>query len=368
MTKRQQILLAVTGLSPQVVTETVYALFKANKPIPTKIIIISTQIGANEAKKHLLEHGKLQQLCTDYNLPNIELKEEDICIIPDENGEILNDINAQKQMNILADFICNKVQQLTLSNDIAVHASLAGGRKTMTFFLGMAMSLYGRKQDKLSHVLVTTGYESSDFFYPTPYSFNVTNYQGSILDARYAKVVLTEIPFVRLRDNSPDKLVNGSASYSETVEWLNYDSENEKLILNSNSRVIDYCNKQCKLPPADFAFYQWFCQRIMQGKNGLIIPYECEPNKIYAEEFINFYQQHVDESQIDELQSSFQRNASYGMSKAYFEEKKSRVNNSLNKAFGKPLGKNITINRTTKQGDKYQFAITLAAELIHGED
>jgi CRISPR-associated protein (TIGR02584 family) len=32
--------------------------------------------------------------------------------------------------------------------------SIAGGRKTMGFYAGYALSLYGRAQDRMSHVLV----------------------------------------------------------------------------------------------------------------------------------------------------------------------------------------------------------------------
>ena len=41
----------------------------------------------------------------------------------------------------------------------------------MGFYLGYALSLYSRAQDRLSHVLVNSPFEShSEFFYPTPES------------------------------------------------------------------------------------------------------------------------------------------------------------------------------------------------------
>ena len=51
----RRILLAVTGLSPQVVTETVFALARA-KPaaVPTEIHVITTAEGAERARLSLL--------------------------------------------------------------------------------------------------------------------------------------------------------------------------------------------------------------------------------------------------------------------------------------------------------------------------
>ena len=358
--KKKNILLAITGLSPQVVTETLYALYASKKTLPAEIIIITTQIGANEVKKQLIDEGKLQQFCDDYQLPKIVLKEKDICIIPDEEGEILNDINAQKQMNLLADFICLKVQKLTANENHSIHASLAGGRKTMTFFLGMAMSLYGRAHDTLSHVLVTEGYESSDFYYPTPHSFNIQNRSGTILDAKYAKVVLTEIPFVRLREHSPDKLLNGTASYSETVDWLNTDGSKKKLVLDTSNRMIIYCGEQCKLSPADFIFYLWFCQRAKNQQVGLSIPYDEKPDKSYKTEFMHLYKQYHDVFKSDDMADTLVD----GMSKAYFQERKSRTNSAIKDAFDEHLAKYISINKSSKKKGKSLFSITLNPQLI----
>jgi len=59
MTYPRRILLAVTGLSPQVVTETIYALGVAAEPgvapfVPTEIHLITTESGAKLARTALL--------------------------------------------------------------------------------------------------------------------------------------------------------------------------------------------------------------------------------------------------------------------------------------------------------------------------
>ncbi|MEF8766961.1 CRISPR-associated ring nuclease [Candidatus Accumulibacter contiguus] len=54
----------------------------------------------------------------------------------------------------------------------------------MGFFLGYALSLYGRPQDKLSHVLVSAPFESSlGFYYPTPSSHVLELPGGRLVDS-----------------------------------------------------------------------------------------------------------------------------------------------------------------------------------------
>jgi CRISPR-associated protein (TIGR02584 family) len=51
---------------------------------------------------------------------------------------------------------------------VSLHVSIAGGRKTMGFYAGYALSLYGRAQDRMSHVLVDEKFEKGiNFYYPS---------------------------------------------------------------------------------------------------------------------------------------------------------------------------------------------------------
>ena len=72
----RSILLAVTGLSPQIVTETLYALAVAPAQaafVPSEIPLITTRSGAEKARLALLsdDPGWFHQLCRDYALPPI---------------------------------------------------------------------------------------------------------------------------------------------------------------------------------------------------------------------------------------------------------------------------------------------------------
>jgi CRISPR-associated protein (TIGR02584 family) len=167
----RRILLAVTGLTPQIVTETLYALAAERRLwVPTEIRIITTRRGAEKAARTLLsDEGWFHRLRVEYRLPEIAFGIEDIHVIKGPDGPPLDDILEEADNAAVADFITEEVRALTADPNASLHVSIAGGRKTMGFYVGYALSLFGRAQDRLSHVLVPPTFESRpDFFYPPP--------------------------------------------------------------------------------------------------------------------------------------------------------------------------------------------------------
>ncbi len=155
----RRILVAVCGLSPQILTETLYALAVVGQPsfVPTEIHLLTTREGAHRARLTLLhpDGGKFHQLCRDYGLPRIAFDTGHIHLIADPGGDALDDIRSPRENEYLADHITQAIRQHTLDTQAALHVSMAGGRKTMGYYAGYALSLFGRQQDRLSHVLVT---------------------------------------------------------------------------------------------------------------------------------------------------------------------------------------------------------------------
>lgn len=218
----KRILLSVTGMSPAVVTETLYALVTEKGFIPTEIRVITTLQGKNKLLDVLLRRGALAEFIADYGeqygFSHIHFDESCIEVINDTNGEKLADIRTPEENDLAANQIVKLVGQLCQDEHSAIHVSIAGGRKTMGFFLGYALSLYGRKQDSLSHVLVSAEFENvRDFYYPKPYPCEIFNDKGVALDASQGKVMLAEIPWVRLGLGIPADLLNNQISYSQSV-------------------------------------------------------------------------------------------------------------------------------------------------------
>lgn len=220
----RRILLCVAGLSPQIVTETLYALTVIGEPrfVPTEIHLLTTAEGAERARLTLLseEPGWFHRLRQDHGLPEIRFALDTLHILRAADGRPLNDIRELADNEAIADAITHQVRELTADPDSAVHASIAGGRKTMGFYLGYALSLFGRPQDRLSHVLVSSPFESNpNFFYPAPVARVIfaTGPDQRPLDASAATVMLADIPFVRLRDGLHGALLRDGASFSEVV-------------------------------------------------------------------------------------------------------------------------------------------------------
>lgn len=258
----RHILLATTGESPQVVTETLYAIHEQGLPWPDELRLITTTVGKARAAKGLLEDGHLQRLCAEIDKPLPAFDRAHIEVVPDADGNEVDDARSLEDHEALANFIMTRVRDLTVNDPHGqplntLHASLAGGRKTMTFYLGYAMSLFGRRQDSLSHVLISKGYESlRDFWYPSQTQQQLIGYDGTALlntDGnpllpRDARVTLASIPFVRHRQDLPAILPqNGTAvHFRDLVRLINLGDLPEDIRL-----CIDLANQRLVVRDAE---------------------------------------------------------------------------------------------------------------------
>lgn len=333
----KRILLAVSGMSPQILTETLYALAVANPEpfIPTEIHLISTVSGAKKATLELLHSktGKFHQLCRDYGLENIRFSAESIYVISDENGVLLDDIKTPAQNEAAADFITSVLSRLTHDENAALHVSIAGGRKTMGYYLGYALSLYGRAQDRLSHVLVTERYENlRDFFYPTPDSLVIYDRDNNVLDAREAEVMLAQIPFVRLRRGIPRELLDGKARFNDSVRFAQRLEAEPRLVIDLTKKRLFAYEVEIDLTEINFAFYLWMVEETVK-KGGVIFRLK-KPSLEYGDNFLKLYKSWFTEMKdlIQKTEDSFDN--SKGMKATWLSERRTAVNTAFEKALG----------------------------------
>lgn len=267
----RRILVCVTGLSPQIVTETLFALAVAAPTpwIPDEIRLITTQRGADNARLSLLsDHpGWFHQLLKDWGLPPIAFDAAHIEVLRDSAGRALDDIRDDRDNQFAADGIAHLIRQLTEDEHSEIHASIAGGRKTMGFFMGYAMSLWGRPQDKLSHVLVSAPFESQpEFFYPTPTARVIQPRERGQdpLDASTAKVWLGDIPFVRLRKLLPPSLKAESTGFAQAVAAANRALDQIDLEIDIAQACVRINQQRIALPPMQWGLLSllaWRCQQ-----------------------------------------------------------------------------------------------------------
>jgi CRISPR-associated protein (TIGR02584 family) len=273
----RRILLAVTGLSPQVVTETIYALTSQREPafVPTEVHLITTREGAQRARLALLsdDPGWFQRMRADYALPPIEFGETSIHVLTGRGGVPLDDIRTPDENLRSADFITELVRGFTSDAGCALHVSIAGGRKTTGYYLGYALSLFGRPQDRLSHVLVSEPFESSwNFFYPTPQSRVIEVAGNKLADTAQAQVTLAEIPFVSLRAELPQALLEGRAGFADTVSAAQAALAAAELVLDPATRRVRMAGKVLRLPGAEFALLAVLAHRARLGVPPLPAP------------------------------------------------------------------------------------------------
>ncbi|MCX8520431.1 MAG: CRISPR-associated ring nuclease Csm6 [Rhodoferax sp.] len=290
----RRVLVAVSGLSPQIVTETIYALTQIKTPawIPTEVHLLTTVEGAQRARLSLFSNDRnwFNRLCKDYALPAIQFDEKSIHILHDHQGKPMSDIRSVEDNTAAANAITTALRQLSADSKSALHVSIAGGRKTMGFYVGYALSLFGRAQDRLSHVLVSEAFESiPDFFYPTPYASTLNTRTGGIEDSQNAKVTLAEIPFVSLRHGMPESLLKGNASFNETVDAARQILAAPELHIYREKGYIEAGGKKVNISPTSLALLVVFAKRTRNGQAPLQAPKKLIPDvelgKTYANEY-----------------------------------------------------------------------------------
>lgn len=367
----RRVLLAVTGLSPQVLTETLYALVRESKPafVPTEIHIVTTAEGARQAESKLLgsDTGWFHRFCKDYKLSG-EIKFDRSCIhtIPLADGKEMEDVRTPADNALAADAITERVRELCNDKHTALHVSIAGGRKTMGFFLGYALSLFGRVQDRLSHVLVSEPFEGlPDFYYP-PLEPRVIFTPDGKRSARTseARIHLAEIPFVRLRDGLPSEIQLGQARFSKAVAAAQQSVGPLELTANFANCELICGGKRIAFAPQQFAFYAWHAERRMALGEQAGTSWT-QRDEMPHEEFLKVYFRAL---QYDDTSTSFREAAKAlrcGFGKDDWGERISRINKKLRQELGRLNAEPYLIHALGKSGDGYKlYGLQLPAERI----
>jgi CRISPR-associated protein (TIGR02584 family) len=357
----RRILLAVSGMSPQIVTETLYALAVTQNEQPTEIHLISTTTGKQKAVQHLLdsEKGQFHRLCQDYHLAGIHFNADTIHVIPDKEGRLLDDIKTPEENEALADFITQKVNELTRDDDSILYVSIAGGRKTMGYYLGYALSLFGRRQDRLSHVLVTERYESlPDFFYPTPYSHRIYDRDNQELDAKDASVMLADIPFVRLRGGIPHFLLEGKASFSDSIRFAR--TVETDPLLEFDGQSLSANGVSVPMTEIHFAFYLWMLQELVFNAGKIMRPIDAD--KDYSNAYLAICRRLINESKDYDKTETALRD---GMEAKWMSERCNKVNDAFKKALGTNAAQAFLV-KSTGRNNRRLYAVALSKQQIVG--
>ena len=323
-------MLSITGGSPSVLTETLYGIYKNNLTWPDEIQVITTKYGEKQLRLALFEKNEqdnnvIEQLCADYAIDNVPcFSSKQVHIVPDANNHEVDDARSEADQEALADYIVKAVAQLCDDSNNTIHASISGGRKTMTFYLGYAMTLFARKDDMLSHVLLTDPqYEIGDFYYPTPYSNRIKNYRkDKWLDTQSSDVdvVLSNIPFIRQREimskhvlsefsktdvlklkpESDKKDVAITMSYADLVTYQSISQTLEQLQQRAKIEIAELDKLNKKLSTAQKKYQQLVHDKLAAQKKHQ----QLEHDKLAAKAEKKAVDVHQLQQQIDEKEKS----------------------------------------------------------------
>jgi CRISPR-associated protein (TIGR02584 family) len=248
--------LCLAGNSPGVVTETLYALAIARGEQITHLHILTTSKGKERMETSLPD--ALAAMRADYPEQASNLPEEPLIeAIKDREGNPLEDISTSAQSAIAGDRILTLVRIYTDPTHARLHASLAGGRKTMSYYMGMAMAMCARAEDELSHVLVDPVAEfSRTFYYPTPEPRDMEGSLGAF-DASKVEVLLHTLPVFRMRGllehrGYKDRAVSSFADYIGVAQRA---IEPALVTLDLNNYSVEVDGLLLELSPTQTAIY-----------------------------------------------------------------------------------------------------------------
>ncbi len=341
-------------MSPQVVTETIYALAQQDEfPIETVVTIVTTAEGAKQAHLKLLSGKRpyFNLLKQDYGLEHFQLKPDHVYVVKNKQGEDLSDIRSSDDNILVADLLTETIRQATLDNEHEVHVSIAGGRKSMGYYAGYALSIFGREQDKLSHVYVSEDYEGHpEFFYPTITTDVITTRDNKALDTSKAIITLSDIPFVRMRGELPKEALINKTSFSQAISYINRPT---KITLNLSDMSLTFSGTTVDFNASLTVFYIWFIQQKCANDDSFIVcPSEFggELELSYGQSYLALFDLLVGSINMPDRSRDVLQNE--GFLKGPFSVNISKIKAKLEECLGKTTAKKYLIANVGSRGNR----------------
>jgi len=283
----KELFIFVAGTTPQIITETIYALSQKKPAIyPHEIFIITTLTGKKVIKKSLIDNGILKEMSFDLGIQKIPITEESFVIPKDRYNKEIDDIRNEQENELMGNLITSFIREKVDDPSTRLHCSIAGGRKTMSFYLGAALQLFGRPQDRLYHVLVTPEFESNPEFFYKPKKNRVIEGKGPdgrpiTLNTDDAMIELAELPFIRLSRKISFKEKDFTDLVNEGQRTIDTAILQPELIINLSERYIQIGSNIIDMLPNLIVFYNIF---LKQKLNHCI-----HPERNYCKECIDCF-------------------------------------------------------------------------------
>jgi len=259
----REVLIFVAGATPQIITETIYALAMQNPPVyADELCIITHSYGKKLIQQKLVNEGILQQLCREYGIPQLTITDNTFLVIADQSGKELEDIRTVADNEQAGDQIAAFLRAKASEPSVRLHCSLSGGRKTMTHYMGIAFQLFARQWDRLYHVMVAPEFEKVEqFFYPPkqPQQLSVRNSKGEItINTADANVSLVPLPMIYLRDKVPSQATTIRQIVAEGQKEIDMAATQRPVRINLAERTLYIGDTLIDLSPIQLMLYTTF--------------------------------------------------------------------------------------------------------------
>lgn len=281
------------GMSPAVLTETVWALAMSTPAIiPDRVIVLTTRRGAAVLRDQLLKSGSDLPI---WDQLRAAMEKRGHCIrgklkFGDTGDHLrvftrhdpatgrsieLDDIRGAEENEAVADFILEQLRGLVENSETRVIASLAGGRKTMGALLYACMTLLGREQDRLTHILVGAPYDDPSllprFYFPAQASSLLLAPDGTEVRAADAAIELADTPFVPLRNLFTRDLGRMPGGFMNLVRHCRLEaqggaSRQKVLIVHESRRSLQLGDGEITPSPREHVVLLYLAHRAKRGE------------------------------------------------------------------------------------------------------
>lgn len=226
---KKNILISGIGTSPAVLTETVWCLAHQSVPIvPDEVVVLTTESGKERLYAEILngESPVWRRMCESLREDKVDIDgklvfgKTSVRVIPDAHGNEIYDLRSGEDNLRAADFMLQQLRQYTESSDTVVLVSIAGGRKTMSALLFSCMTLLGREDDRVFHVLLPPEFEGGvtpPMYYPVKGVTYTNRVTGKTYKSEKYQSELFEVPFVRMRGWYQEKFKTIPPTYRTLV-------------------------------------------------------------------------------------------------------------------------------------------------------
>lgn len=215
------VFLSVLGQTPQVLTEAVWGLCINKKQPIHSVEVVTTQSGLEILEKSGffdLDRCPFKRMYDDYGFKNkgLPLPEFGRSNVHVPGAMRSKDLSDTQENAVMEKEIASHLRRLTSDGNVQLFASLAGGRKTMSAYMILGMTMYARPGDQLFHVLFDGpgGSAQPGWWYPE---------KGNKTQVKWANLFI--VPFPRLRDmlvrRNPQLLkLSPVEVFTRSGEWM----------------------------------------------------------------------------------------------------------------------------------------------------